>query len=806
MKKNIYIVIVCLLFVGFSNLSAQVTISGVVTDEKSQAIPFASIALVAAKDSHLVKGALATENGSFTIENVSAGDYRILASSVGFEKAFSTLFTLSETNKSATIDLTLKEASKLLSEAVVTAARPLFEQKADRLVVNVANSPIAAGGTALEILQKVPGVLVIQDKVTLAGNANVQVWIDGKPSPYIDVNAALRDMPGDQIDRIELITQPGARYDAAGGPILNIILKRNAELGLSGSAQLTLGGFRYNQSDVNGPSKVDYYRLNPALSLNYRSGKWNLFGNAAYNTGTYFNTMSITRFIGSENYKSVNLDESRYVFQTLRVGADYYATPKTTFGLLAKVWQRNGYGDALGTTVAFNQDYSRQLTAFTTENLANSKRANVSTNFNIKHDFNAKTGHSLNFDIDYNHFSARNINDLAIYLNTPNAPRSLSQQDVDQPVDLWVGKIDYTFPIDTSFKVETGIKNSFAVIDNTLNFYRSGELSKNESNTFLYTENVNALYLNANKKIGKLEFNAGIRTEQTRATGTSATQRELDRNYWQWFPNASLLYRLNKQMGIQAAYSKRVQRPSFQQQNPFVSYIDSLTYTRGNPLLRPEIEHTGQLSVVFDGQPFASIAYSRTDDVIFENAPKLEGTKTFTTADNLAEKYNWTFQLNFPIKFKKWLSGFGGNQAVYNAYDAAYSNTTYKASRWHWLAYWGVTANLPQKIKIELNGFYMTKFLEEFITINPLNGFNIGASKSFWDGRGKLSLNFNDVFYGQQSRGVISFNNVNVDFAQRNFSRNLRLNFSYQFGNTKVKSARSRKTGSESETSRVKVE
>jgi hypothetical protein len=801
MKKQLTLVLLCLFCL---TIKAQITLQGTINDTKSQPIPFASIALIAAKDSHLVKGALTEENGLYTIPSVSAGDYRILVSSLGFDKAYSAIFTIKEDSKTAIIDLTLKEAAKMLDEAVVTASRPLFEQKADRLVVNVANSPIAAGGTALEILQKVPGVLIIQDRVTLAGNQGVQVWIDGKPSPYQDVNAALRDMPGDQIDRIELIRQPGARYDAAGGPILNIILKRNAELGINGTAQMTVGGFRVNQNDVNAGIK-DYYRVNPSLTLNYRSGVWNLFGNASYNQGNYFTVMNVNRYIGNETYISGNYDESDYTFKNIRLGADYYATKKTTLGILFKAFERNGTGDAINETNVFTNDLKTKLNSFITENDENSKRSSASGNFNIKHDFDSKTGHNINFDIDISRFNVRNINDLTIYKNQANSLRSQSQQDVAQPVDLVVSKVDYSLPIDTSFKVEIGAKTSFATIDND---FRSGEISKAESNIFLYKENINAGYTNINKTFGRLEFNAGLRVEQTIATGTTDNKKVLDRNYVQWFPNASLLYRLSKPkgLGIQASYSKRVNRPSFNQQNPFTQFIDSLTYTRGNPALLPEVAHSGQLAVVYEGQPFLSVEYSKTDDVIIENAPQLEGTKTFTTAQNLANHYNWTLQLNFPIKLGKWLDGFGGNQAIRNEYKADYLGQRYAASRWHWLAYWGVTAKLPKDFKIELNGFYMTKFLEEFLVINSLKGFNIGASKTFWDKRGRLSFNFNDIFYGQKTDARIDYSNVVVDFKQRNYSRNMRLTFSYQFGNNKVKNARNRRSASESETSRIKIE
>jgi Outer membrane protein beta-barrel family len=322
----------------------------------------------------------------------------------------------------------------------------------------------------------------------------------------------------------------------------------------------------------------------------------------------------------------------------------------------------------------------------------------------------------------------------------------------------------------------------------------------------LYKENINAAYLNVNKKIGKIELSGGIRAEQTVASGTSMSAKVLDRNYLQWFPSASALYKLNQHMGIQASYSKRVDRPSFQQQNPFSYFIDSLTYQRGNPNLKPQILNTGQLALVYDGQPFVSVEYVKTDDVIIENAPIREGTKTYTTAANLAGNDNWTFQVNAPLNFAKWIDGYIGNQAIYNAFDADYLGSRYKASRWHWLAYSGATIKLPKDIKLELNGWFMTKFLEEFLTINRMGGLSMGASKTFLDKRARLSINYNDVFYTQKTSAVIGFSDVNVNFNQRNDTRNLRVSFSYQFGNTKVKSSRKRSTGSESETSRIKVE
>ena len=803
--KKLCLSIAALLFFA-STIHAQITVSGKIINEKQEPLLYASVALLAAKDSQLIKGALTDETGAYSIPSVSAGFYRILTTTVGYDKTYSDAFTIKEDSKNATVDMTLQAATMVLKEAVVTATRPLFEQKADRLVMNVANSPVATGGTVMEILQKMPGVIVAQERITLAGNQNVQIWIDGKPSQYTDVNMVLRDMPGDQIDRIELIRQPGAQFDAAGGPILNIILKRNAELGFTGTASLTVGGSSYDQSDV-GFGHKNYYRVAPSLNLNYRSGQWNVFGSYSYLNRESFSIQQVERFIGSETYKSYNYNDQAVDFNNYRFGADFYATKKTTIGILLRGWYRPSESAARNVTDVFTSDLSQKLNSFVTENNDVSNRSNLAGNFNVKHDFNEKTGHSLNFDVDYTEFQTKNNTSLNIFKNQIGSRQSRSQQNLNQPVDIFVIKLYYSLPIDSTFKADVGTKLSFATINNDLKFYRAGEIQTGQSNDFLYKENVNAGYVNLSKKFGKkIELNGGLRAEQTVVTGTSMSKAVLDRNYLQWFPSASLMYRLNDHIAIQGSYSKRVNRPGFQQQNPFAFFIDSLTYTQGNPQLRPEISHTGQLAVVYDGQPFASVAYTKTDDVIIENAPRLEGTKTFTTAANLANSENWTFQLNFPIKLGKWLEGYGGNQAIYNAYDADYQGSTYKASRWHWLAYTGLTMKLPKDIKVEINGWYLTKFLEEFLTIGNLGGVSIGASKTFWDKRGRLSLNVNDILYSQNSTAVIDFSNVRVNFTQRNDTRNARLTFSYTFGNTKVKNARRRSTASESESSRIKVE
>ncbi len=800
--RYLFLLIAILYLVTYSH--AQIKIQGSVNDEGGKSFEFASISLLNSIDSGLVEGTLTDTTGKFNFENILPGSYILLGSFIGYEDTYTKPFKIEPDNKLITIELVLKPNPINLKETVITAKKPFLEQKADRLVVNVANSVTAAGGTAMQILQKVPGVIIIQDKVTLKGSQNLQIWIDGKSSPYTDMNTFLKNMPGNMIEKIELISHPGAQFDASGGPILNIILKKNINIGFKGTIDLTLGNDHYDQSDVNAGNQ-SFYRVNPNANLTYRKGKINLFTNFGINQGDYFDVYRIERLINDQTYFNKNYVKSDYKYSYLRFGSDYYLNPKTTSGVVFRTWKRTGKSNSNNLTEVTNQQNEIE-SSFITKNSGNSHKSGTYANFYTKHEFNSTDGHSLNFDIDFNQFKSNDNNTLTIFPVNDTEKKSFSDQVVSQPTNIWVGKLDYVYPVDTSFKLSTGLKSSFARVNNVLDFYRNFIKSDAESNNFIYRENINAAYASINKTYKKLEFNAGLRGEQTIVNGESLNQSLLKRNYFQLFPSASALYKINENIGVQAAYSKRVNRPGFSQQNPFSFFIDSLTYTRGNPKLRPEISNNAQLNLLYDHQPFIGFSYSITNDVIIENAPKIEGTKTFTVAENLAEQRRIEIQVNFPIKLGKIIDGFGSNQFIYNSYNANYLGTEYSASKWNYLLYCEIGINLPLDFKFEINGFYMTRFLEEFLVIEPLSAVNLGVSKSFFNERFRVNLNASDVFYQQKTQANISYNDVNVNFFQREYSRNIRLSLSYQFGNTKLNNNKKRSSASESETSRIKID
>ncbi len=792
------------IFCGFGAL-AQQKISGKVFDEKNQAAEFATVALLSAKDSSMVKANLTDAAGVYHFESVNKGRYLISISMMGYQKAFSAVFSVDQSP--VTIEtITLKTSSKTLDEVTVTAQKPFLEQRADKLVVNVANSPASVGSTAIEVLQKVPGLIIAQDRITIAGKASVSIMIDGKPSQYTDMNQVLKDLPSNSIEKIEVIKNPSAKYDAAGGAVINIIMKRNANLGTNGSVALDFRGAMVDNTVVN-RSKNDFFGgYSPNFSLNHRKGKWNVFGSYTYSDRTFFQLTQIDRVIGKDEFSNIMMNPGDAKVHNARLGADYYLDKKNTIGILLTGFDRSGSNNSTAITKVFSTETKQQTSQFETLNDQPTTRNNIGYNLNWKHTFDS-TGRELNVDLDYVQYKLKNQNLITIL---DNGLRRNNSQSVDNPVQFMTAKLDYTHPISKDSKLEAGGKMSFATIDNDLRFYREQVLDTKRSNVFNYKENINALYVNYNTSFGKKwELQTGLRTEQTVATGFSQVENKnvLERNYWQFFPSIFLTHKLNKSLAVTTSFTRRIDRPSYQQQNPFEFQIDSLTFTRGNPLLKPQLTNEIKLQLTFDGQPFFALGYNNTNDVIVDNAPKQDPAtkRTYTTAENLATYKNYFVELNFPIKIGKKISGYGGNQLIYNAYNANYLGGTFDQSRVNWLAYFNINAKFTNKLSMEMGGWYMTRSQQEFLTLNPLGALTIGLQYKVLEGKGKISLAMNDVFYTEKTRGLIEYQDINLKYFSREASQNLRLGFSYSFGNQKLKASRSRQTGSESESNRVKA-
>ena len=781
------------------NLNAQITISGKVIDEKQKPIKSITILLLKKSDSSLVKSAITNDAGNFTLEIPSAQLYKLSVNGIGYKKYFQDI-QLNGTSIQLP-DIKLNPDLNTLAEVTVTSRKPFLEQRADKLVVNVENSATAAGATALEILQKVPGVIVMNEKITMPGKSSVGILIDGKASQYTDINNVLASMGANNIEKIEVMANPGARYDAQGGALINIILKKNANLGTNGTVSIASSTGIYEM----GKDGVDrkYNRLTPAFSINHRKGKWNTYGNANFFHRNFYDYSEFDRLITPYRFFQTNYSPANRNSINYRAGIDFYANKKNTFGFLLRGFNFKGTTETINNTTQSNASNGQAISKFQTLINSDVKRDNLGANLNWKHEFDS-SDHFINTDIDFSSFQLKNNSDIINKLS--NGSSYANNQFVDNPVQFLVVKTDYVKPFGKTNIFEMGAKSSFATINNYLTFKNAGFIDPKRSVDFEYKENINAAYINFKQQLNdKWELITGLRVEQTVAIGTTKDIEVLNRNYWQLFPSVFLTKKITKDISTNIQYVRRVNRPSYQQQNPFIEYLDSLTYTKGNPLIRPEISDQFKIGLTYQNQPFFSISYNKTTDVIFENAPKQDGNLTFTTPENLAQFNNVVFELNFPLNFGKKISGFGGNQFIWNSYKAEYLGGVYDRNKWNWQAYWQVAYKPRPDWNFEVSGFYTTAFLNEFINISELGNLNFAIQKTILEKKGRITLNFNDILFSQKTCGQLQYQIIELSFRQWSETRNVRLSFTYSFGNQKLQASRARSTGSDAESNRVKT-
>ncbi|MBL0152456.1 MAG: outer membrane beta-barrel protein [Chitinophagaceae bacterium] len=524
----------------FHSLQAQI-ISGRVVDEKKHGISAASILLLRQSDSALVKSSLSDKEGIFMFREVPPAKYILEITLVSHKRVY---VQAEMTGKDLAMEpIVLSPDATLLKEVKVIASKPFLEQKADKLIVNVEASATMAGSTALEILQKVPGVLVRNDQVTMVGKGAPAILIDGRISQYTDISQLLRDLSAANIEKIEVISNPGARYDASGGAVINIILKKNANLGTNGSVYFITGSGLYDRAAIH--ADRGFYRFNPGFNINHRKGKLNLFGGFGFFHRNWFSYNEFDRIISPNRFFQEIYEPAKLSSYNFRLGADLYASPKNTFGFYAKAGFQDRTNEASGVTHQLDAITNQSLSQFRTQNNTYSNRNSLSANLNWKHQFDS-LGKDLNMDLDFATFRLTNHGDILTTL--ANGSSYTTDQQIKNPVQYLVWKSDFTDPVTENLKLEAGAKASFATINNNLRFLQRGVLDANKSTDFKYTERISALYSSISWEKNKWEFQGGLRAEQTIAKGISQSLTVLNRNYWQLFPSAFVLRKIGKKM------------------------------------------------------------------------------------------------------------------------------------------------------------------------------------------------------------------------------------------------------------------
>jgi iron complex outermembrane receptor protein len=798
--------LLALVGIAFSSQAQTPTqgkITGSIKDGGIQkVIDAATVSLLKAKDSSLVKVAVTDKDGNFTFENVKEGNYLVLATSVGHGKTYSSPIAISPSTQNEQIGvLQLKQNSQELKEVTVTSKKQFVERKADKTIVNVDAMISNTGTTALEVLEKSPGVTVDKDgNISLKGKQGVQIFIDGKPT-YLsaqEVSNMLRNMPSNGLDQIEIMTNPSAKYDAAGrSGIINIKTKKNKQKGFNG-----------NVSTAYGQGK--YPRTNNSANLNYRNGKVNLFSNfgASYNKNNFQFLDIYRRYLNSDNTtKAIFEQESREQrsnkYFNAKLGADIYLTKKTTIGLVftAASAPRN---EKLRNVSNLKSNIGILDSIVTADNTEDSKWKNATINANFRHIFDS-TGTELTADFDYLRYDAIKNQ---YFLNT-SYTANWSKKDFDESVgelptdiNIYSAKIDFTKPLAKKMKFEAGVKSSFVNTKNNAAYYllQSGNkvIDYERTNQFNYKENINAAYVNINKEWKKWSVQAGLRLENTNVDGLQfgnpiKGDSGFVRSYTNLFPTLYVGYNPSEKNQFSASIGRRINRPDYEDLNPFLFYLDKYTYGAGNPFLKPMYTNTLEVSHTYKQFLTTTLNLSQSKD-LFGEAFEERGFATVVSKANYGKMNDVSLSVSAQIPVKKWWMAQVYVEGRYNQYKGFLFGENINVEASTGLLNINNQFTFKKGWSAELSGFYRTKGLEGQIQIQGLGQATVAVQKQIIKNKGTLKFAVRDLFNTMQPSGKINFQNTRASFSQQRDTRIATISFTYRFGKP-IKGVQKRKTG-----------
>ncbi len=784
-------------------------LSGSVIGKNNQPLSYATISLLHPGDSSLVKTTMTDSTGNYCFKNVATGSYFISASMTGYNEKNSLALIVNGKETGLKVpSLHLSVSTKTLQAVTVTAKKSFIERKIDRTVLNVENSAISAGSTAMEVLEKAPGVIVDKDgNISMGGKSGVLVMIDGKQT-YMsssDLVQLLKNMQSSQVESIDLITNPSAKYDAAGNSgIINIKTKKNKTVGTNGST--TVGGGYGNK-----------YKTNAGLTLNHRNEKLNIFGSYNYgnnHSGRVLNISRLSSFNNQNTYFTQEQTENqKYQNNNLKAGVDFFINAKNTLGFVVNGYVNTAHNHSQNFTQIGNSEKAVDSAIYVSGN-NNGRYQNMAYNINYRTILDS-TGEELTIDADYSHNTSR---DHATYDNyflnndgTALKAAYLNRNTTPSVINIKSIKADYVYPVSNTSKVEAGLKSSIVRTDNDLQFeeFDNGTWKNNgnRSNHFIYDETIHAAYINANKQFRKTSVQIGLRAEKTISKGNSVTENKMvKRSYFDLFPSIFINQSFTDNHSATFSYSRRIDRPGYDALNPFVYYLDQYTFQKGNPFLKPQYSHTFELAYTFKRKYSANFRYSVTNDIITDVIlPDTARKGLYQTAANVKNAEFLSLTINASVLVTKWWNAYNTLTIFNNQYRTAdLEGLELKANKTSLYFSTNHSFTLRKALTAEVSGNYRSSLVYGTFNLASEYGVDLGLSKSFANKKANIKFSVSDVFNTRQQKINSTLSNVKYNLVQKPESHVFRLTFSYRFGSSSIKAASNRSTGLESEQSRIK--
>ncbi|MBL0012330.1 MAG: TonB-dependent receptor [Flavobacterium sp.] len=762
----------------------------------------------------MVKTEITEADGTFSFSNLKENAYKIQIDHPAFKSYQSDEINLNLDNPIKTLPLIVLSPldNNTLNEVVVKKKKPFVENKIDRTVVNVDAFITTAGGDAMDVLEKSPGITVDQNgTITFKGKTGVQVFVDDKPT-YLsgsELEAYLKSLPASTLDKIELMTNPPAKYDAAGSAgVINIVSKKSKAKGFNGSAtsRVSVGKRTHTRQGLN---------------LNYLNNKVRVFGNIGYAYQNPINDLFIFRRFKNADQTTKSLFyqnsfiESKVHTTNAKIGIDYYVSDKTTFGIgLTGILKNNNQRTDV------KSDLTNAISVLDSAIIArNSEKEtfkNGGINVNFRHELDT-IGQKITVDLDYLKYDTETKQVFNNFIYQPD--NSLSSQDelrgtLPATIAIYSFKSDYMLPLKNQGLFEAGYKASFSKTDNIADYrdlIDGSEVSNYDtSNHFKYDEIIHACYLNFNTNYKRFTFQTGLRLENTTSKGNQLGNIEkpasqFERSYTNIFPTVYVQYKLdsigNNQLVVN--YGKRINRPYFQDLNPFVSPLDKFTFYSGNPYLNPSFSDNYELSYRWKEYFSTTLSYGSSIDEINETI-EIRDEIYYSRPGNIGKSQFYSINVNAEIPFKKWWSANVYSEFTNMQYQSKLYTEDLDSSGTFWYFSMNNSFKLKHDWSAELSGTYQTDVVSSQFVLLSRSNVNVGIQKKILKGKGSLKLAANDIFYSQVNNGIIkNIRLTDANWRNRPDSRYVALTFTYSLGKS-FQSKSYDATGADSEKNRVK--
>ncbi len=813
MFKDIILTICFVASFGLLSAQSSFTLSGKIVDEKNNGVDLAQVSLTRISDSTIVNSAFTDVDGTFEMRQV-APDFFLLSVNLLSYEDYTQELDLRITNSNLTLEpIAIQETATDLELITVSAKVPYIERQIDRTVINVDADITNAGSNALEILENAPGLAVENDgSIILKGRAGVTVFINDKPS-YLsgtELDSYLRSLPAGSIQKIEIMTNPPAKYEAAGNSgVINIITKRTKLLGFQGNTSLSFGQGIYSNS-------------NNSLNLNFNREKIGVYSNLSAGFYNSFQDLTINRFYKTEagdplssfSQNSINLRLGKYF--NGKFGVDFYPTDKTTLGFFFKSSASPADRNVDNTSNVID-DQGELLQRVKADNWTDGTFNNQLYSAYISHKLDT-LGSSISLDVDYVAYTSGRDQEFVNLLFDINDSLTFREQingDTPSDISIIAAKSDYTKPLKDGSKLEAGLKTAFTNTDNEAIYSTTidgvTEPNFNLSNRFLYEEWINAAYVNYKRSFGVIDVQAGLRAESTSLEGNqlgNEVQKDSSFSYTYntLFPTfyASWKADTTGKNTWTFSYGRRIDRPYFQDLNPFIRPLDRFTIYGGNPNLQPTFSHNLSLTHSFKGILNTAINYSKTVDGINETLEIRDGIY-YSRPGNIASDQALTLSLDASLEVAKWYRINSYVEFGHVRFDSQLYTEELNARGNYFYGQLTNNFTLRNDWSLTLSARGRTNRVLAQLEILPFFWSNLGVQKKILDGKGNLRLVLNDIFYTRRGDGII--NNLRLtdaDWQSKFDSRKLWMVFSWRFGKSDFNKEKYKGSGSDTEQRRVR--